>query len=47
MTENHWWDDFTDVYHKEVIAEDYESSYGKGFMHAQSLVRSQLEEEKV
>lgn len=45
-TENHWWDDFTDVNHKFPIAENYESSYGKGFIYAQSVVRQKLEEEK-
>jgi transcriptional regulator with XRE-family HTH domain len=40
--ENPWWDDFIDVHHTYPISSSYESWYGKGFMEAQSTVRSKL-----
>ena len=43
--ENPWWDDFTDVYGKHLIASNYEEWYGKGFTYAQSVVRGKLEDE--
>lgn len=41
-----WWDDFTDIYHKYPIAENYAMRYGKGFIDAQDIVRWKLEKEK-
>ena len=38
-----WWDDFTDVHHKYVIADEY-PRYGKQFMGAQSTLRYMLNE---
>ena len=46
MIENPWWDDFTDVYQKYPIAENYEIMYGKGFSYAQSVVRWNLKDEE-
>jgi len=44
--ENPWWDDFLDVHHKYPIASNYERLYGKGFVEAQYIVRSQLKTEQ-
>ncbi|MEJ6950378.1 hypothetical protein [Natronospora cellulosivora (SeqCode)] len=45
-SQNLWWDDFTDVYHKYPIAENYERWYGKEFIIAQEIVKDFLDKKK-
>lgn len=45
--ERHWWDDFTDVNGRYVIAENYKAWYGAWFEDAQAIVRWKLEEQSV
>lgn len=37
---DHWFDDFSDVYHKYPIAKGYGETHGEEFLNAQSIVRS-------
>ncbi|OOF79229.1 hypothetical protein BKG96_02685 [Rodentibacter caecimuris] len=46
MENNMWWDDFTDVYNKFFSQKSYENMYGSGFISAQNVVKSYLEQEK-
>jgi hypothetical protein len=43
LSENPWWDDFTDIQHKFPISERYELLYGSGFVNAQKIVKRELE----
>ena len=37
---NHWFDDFSDVYHQYTIAKGYAEMHGEEFLSAQAIVRS-------
>lgn len=41
--DNPWWDDFTDVTHYYPISDNYENMYGKSFIDAQNIIKSQIE----
>lgn len=42
MSEDPWWDDFTDVEHKLPIAENYNQWHGESFIKAQEIVKWRL-----
>ena len=42
VKEDPWWDDITDIYYDNSAAEKYERWYGKSFIRAQEIIRSQL-----
>lgn len=44
---NLWWDDFTDIEHKNYGAEHYEARYGPEFLAAQKIVCWRLGQDKV
>lgn len=42
-SEDPWWDDLTDVYHKYPIASGYGGCHGKSFLQAQQIIKLKLE----
>jgi hypothetical protein len=39
MSDDPWWDDFTDIEHKYPIAENYRQWHGEPFIKAQEIVK--------
>lgn len=42
-SEDPWWDDLTDVYHRSSTEEDCERMHGKSFIKAQEIIKWELE----
>ena len=39
---NNWWNDFTDITHYYPISDKYQEMYGKSFIEAQNIVKSEI-----